>query len=92
MLVDIEKLGRKYKVLVPDDAAEELWQYGVVIGPPDLSRLGLPPSIEVRLHQELYVRGLITKVDVQRRGSELVAALQAALKVDAQLIATLYEE
>lgn len=90
MIVDIEKLGKKYKVIVPDDADPELWQYGVVVGPPDLGVLDLPPSIEVRLHNELYVRGLITKVDIMRRGVELVAALQAVLKVDAQRIAELY--
>lgn len=90
MIVDIEKLGKKYKVIVPDDADPELWQYGVVVGPPDLSSLDLSPSMEVRLHNELYVRGLITKVDIMRRGVELVAALQAVLKVDAQRIAELY--
>lgn len=91
MLVDIEKLGRKYRVIVPDNADPSMWQYGIVVGPPDLASLGLPPSIEVRLHQELFVRGLITRADVRLRGSELVAALQTALKVDAQVLAGLYE-
>lgn len=92
MLVDIEKLGKKYKVIVPDDSPSEMWVYGIPVGPPDLSSLGLPPSIEVRLHNELYNRGLIQKIDVQRRMPELVAACMAAFKVDAQILAELYEE
>lgn len=90
--VDIDKLGKKYRVQVPDDALEESWQYGVVIGPPDLSSLDLPPSIEVRLHNELYIRGLITKQDIVRRMPDVTAALQYALAIDAQRIAELYEE
>lgn len=92
MLVDITKLGKKYRVQVPDDAEPEMWQYGVVIGPPDLSSLDLPPCIEVRLHNELHVRGLIEKKDIVRRMPDVVAALQYALAVDAQRVAELYEE
>lgn len=90
--VDIEKLGKKYRVQVPDEAAEELWQYGIVLGPPDLSSLGLPPSIEVRLHNELHVRGLITREDLARRSpADIVAAIQSALKLDAQGVIALYQ-
>lgn len=90
--VDIDKLGKKYKVQVPDDAPEETWQYGIVLGPPDLSSLDLPPCIELRLHNELHLRGLIEKKDIVRRMPDVVAALQYALAVDAQRIAELYEE
>lgn len=91
LTVDIEKLGKKYRVQVPDEAAEELWQYGIVLGPPDLSSLGLPPSIEVRLHNELHVRGLIQKKDLDRRTPDVVAAIQAALKLDALCVIALYD-
>lgn len=90
VIVEITKLDKKYKVVVPDDAPAELWQYGVVLGPPDLSALGLPYETEVRLHSELFVRGLIQMVDVQRHSGEVVSALQAALRVDAQRITELY--
>lgn len=90
-VVDAKKQGRWYKVVVPDDAPEELYAYGIIVGPPDLSSLGLPPSIEMRLHNELFVRGLISKRDVRSRMPDIISALQAALKVDAQLIAGLYE-
>lgn len=89
---EIQKDGLWYKVLVPDTADEAMWQYGIELGPPDLSTLGLPPSIEQRLHNELFVRGLISKKDLRGRRPELAAALMAALHVDAQLIASLYED
>lgn len=92
LVVDIERFGKKYRVQVPDDAPQETWQYGIVLGPPDLSSLGLPPSIELRLHNELHIRGLISKQDLVRRMPDVTAALCTALTVDAQRIAELYEE
>lgn len=92
MIVQIEKLGRKYKVIVPDDADKSTWQYGVVLGPPDLSALDLPPSIAIRLHNELFARGLITKKDASRRITDITGALMAALKTDAQTIHAIYEQ
>lgn len=91
IIVDVEKVGKKYKVLVPNDAPPENWQYGIIVGPPDLTGLGLPPSIEVRLHNELCVRGLITKQDIHNRLGELTLAIQYALGLDAQKLAELYE-
>lgn len=92
MIVDIEKGGKKYKAIVPDDAPQSTWQYGIIQGPPDISGLGLPPSIEVRLHNELFVRGLITKKDLQRSTQDVQGALMAALSVDMQRIVLAYEE
>lgn len=89
-VVDIQKQGRWYKAIVPDDAPESKWQYGIVVGPPALEQLGLPPEIETRLHNELYVRGLIVLDDVLRRLPDVEAALRAALKVDAQAIQACY--
>lgn len=90
--VDIEKQGRYYRVEVPEDAPANTWQYGIIIGPPDLSGLGLPSKVEVRLHNELFNRGLITKIDLRKRLVEVEAALRSALRVDVQTIAALYEE
>jgi len=92
MLVDIERDGRKYKAVVPEGSDKETWQYGISVGPPDLSELGLPLETEVRLNNELFVRGLITLADVKRNMSSVQGALQAALRVDAQTIVQLYEE
>lgn len=90
MIVVIERNSRKYKVQVPDDSPEYTWQYGIVIGPPDLSGLGLPPAVTTRLHNELFNRGLITKNDVRKKANEVQGALQAALNVDVSSITELY--
>lgn len=90
MLVDVERGGRKYRVQVPDNAPKHLWNAGVVIGPPDLSGLGLPQEIEKRLHNELHARGLITSKDVKKRMHDVHGALQSALHVDAARIVELY--
>lgn len=92
MIVTIEKAKKKYKVIVPDGSLESTWQYGVVIGPPDLAEMHLPASLEVRLHNELFARGLITKKDASKRIQDITGALMAALKTDAQTIQALYEE
>lgn len=91
MIVDTVRDGYKYKVQVPDDAPEFMWYAGVLVGPPDLASLGLPPMVELRLHNELYVRGLITLKDVtSRRINELQAALTAAYKVDVNKLMEAY--
>jgi len=79
-------------MLVPDDAPESTWEFGIPIGPPDLGDLGLPSSIEVRLNNELFNRGLITSRDVRKNGDSVFGALQAVLKVDTGRIVQLYLE
>lgn len=92
MLVDTEIEGKKYRVIVPEGAPQDTWAYGVIVGPPDLGSLGLPIEVERRLHNELHARGLITAVNVRKNMQLLQGALQAALRVDAQLILQAYEE
>ena len=92
MLVDTIIDGRKYRVIVPDEAPPENWPYGVIVGPTDLSVLGLPLEIERRLHNELFSRGLITLRDIRRNMQNVQGALMAALHVDVQLILQAYEE
>lgn len=89
----ISERGRKYLVRLPDDVGDEHVKRGVFIGPPDIvDFLGLPDVIATRLHNELYNRKLYTRRDVERRASELTAALQSALKVDVQRLHTAYHE
>lgn len=90
MIVSIEREGRKYKVQVPDGAPEHTWQYGIVIGPPDMTSLGLPASTTTRLHNELFNRGLISQRDVRKKSNEVFGALQAAFSVDTSRIIELY--
>lgn len=81
--------GRKWTVLVPAGHPEEA-ERGMVIGPPDLSALGLPEPVAVRLHNELHARGLLTLGDLRGREREIGAALQAALHVDTAAIVSAY--
>lgn len=90
MIVEIEEGGKKYRVVVPDNAKVDTYKYGIRVGPPDFS--WLPPHIDVRLHNELYNRGLITVADVMSRPQEVQAALQAAVRVDVQTVIQTFKE
>jgi len=91
IITDTSANGRRSALSVPDDAPQATWPGGVLVGPPDLSGLGLPEEVTTRLHNELFHRGLLRRADVRFRRADVVAALQAALKVDAQLIIDIYE-
>lgn len=80
--------GRDYFIQVPD--GETNFDRGLIIGPPDLDALKLPKDVTDRLHRELFVRGLITKKDIQRRRSEVFAALQSAFGVTTEKLMELY--
>lgn len=84
--------GRRHRVLVPDDCPEDMYPAGIPVGPPDLAPLGLPPEIEVRLHNQLHSRGIFTPRDALRRPADLQGALQGALKLDIQALQRLYVE
>lgn len=90
MIVEIEEGGKKYKAVVPDNADRDTYKYGVIVGPPDFS--WLPPHIDVRLHNELYNRGLITVADVMSRPQEVEAAIRSAVRVDVQTVIQSYRE
>lgn len=89
--VYLDDTGRQWAVLVPpgreDDAA-----LGVVIGPPDVRDVlpDLPEGLAVRLHNELFVRGLLTERDLRGRAAELGAALQSSLRVDVVALLNAY--
>lgn len=82
--------GRQWRTLIPTDAPESEAELGVPDGPPSLAALQLPIEIEVRLHNELYARRIFYYRDARRRPAEVMAALQAALKLDAHHIIDLY--
>lgn len=82
--------GLSWVVLVPK-GAEDAPERGIVVGPPDLSPLGLPDDVRWRLHQQLFQRGLIEAKDLRGRTRDLVAALQAAYKVDVARLSEMYQ-
>lgn len=81
-----DKEGKRYEVLIPDDAPNHDAAHGVVVGPPSLASLNLPKAVETTLHNQLHSRGILTASDAMRNRQELVNALMATLKVDAELI------
>ncbi len=91
-LVEVEHIdedGLRWRVLVPKSDREHT-ERGIVIGPPDLTSLGLPDDIHKVLHNALYNRGIIRARDVRRRMPDVFAALQSAYRVDATMIANAY--
>lgn len=87
-----DRQGRKTLVEIPNDAPAENAAYGVRVGPPCLKDLNLPRDIEIRLHNQLYDRGLLGAKDVKGKTQEVFAALQAAFRVDTVTILNLYSE
>lgn len=83
--------GRWWAVSIPEDMIDQP-QLGLIIGPPDLSSLtNLPPDTAVRLHNELWSRGLLTRADLKRGGAgSIKAALQAAFRADFAAVTSLY--
>lgn len=84
--------GKEYVVLVPQDATEAQYERGLIVGPPDLSSLGLPSELELRLHNELLNRGLITAKDARRHSDAVMGAWQAALKVSVTDLLNLFSK
>lgn len=80
--------GRLFKVIVPDDATTEKYQYGIVVGPPLelVDDLGLPEPIATRFHNALYIRGLYDYLSVVKRKQDLFGAWQSALNIDTETI------
>ena len=84
-----DESGRWWKVRVPEGATTPV-SMGIPVGPPDISELNLPDDVGVRLHNQLFNRGLFTRDDLRGRGREVQAALQAAYRVDAVAVTALY--
>lgn len=82
--------GRKWRRQVPQDAEEWEAVRGIPAGPPDVRELDLPYAIGIRLHNELFNRGLWDMHELRRRRPELDAALRAALRLDTQRLEQLY--
>lgn len=82
--------GRKFLRGLPEGVPDTQAVIGVPIGPPSLLDLGLPLDVEVRLHNQLYARGLFTEDDVRQRIGEVQSALMVAYRTDVQRILLIY--
>ncbi len=88
----VDRLGRKTAVWLPNDAPESDAYLGIPIGPPALDGLHLPKEIEIRLHNELFARGIFSLRDVNAERQNVVGALMSALKIDVEHIADIYRQ
>lgn len=86
----VDEEGRIWRTLIPQSVSDSEAQRGVPIGPPSLEDLELPLTLEVRLHNQLHARRLFTIKDVKARRRDVVGALLAVFKIDAQRIVGLY--
>lgn len=85
--------GRRRRVLLPETLTDEEAEMGIPNGPPLLTALQLPADIEVKLHNELFNRGLFTLRDIRKAGRPAIqAALMAALSLDVERVLALYQE
>ena len=85
-----DRAGRQWATMLPDGKPDSDASTGIPLGPPSLEALKLPKEIEVRLHNQLCGRRLFTFKDMKTRRTEILGALQAALRVDIVAIAALY--
>lgn len=85
----IDAEGRKKVVLLPEDSKEDP-SIGIPIGPPSLTDLGLPLETEVRLSNELYHRNILTPQDALKHRDEILRAIQATLRIDAEVLLGVY--
>lgn len=84
--------GKKFMSVLPDDVDDREAARGLLEGPPELRALGLPTAVEARLHNELFARGILTARDARRSRQDVIGALMAALRVDAEAIITAYSQ
>ena len=82
--------GRKFEVLLPVDSDNSQARHGLRLGPPDLSPLGLPLDVEVRLNNELHRRGIITLLDANTQLVRIQEAVNQTLRMSAGKIRDLY--
>lgn len=81
-----DETGRRWAVMLPQDASDDDADIGIPVGPPPMDNLNLPEPVAVALHNELHDRGMLTLKDASRNRHELHAALMAAYKVDAESV------
>src|SRR5881392_3875623 len=80
--------ARKKVVLIPEESNQA--EMGIPVGPPDLSELGLPLELEVRLNNELAARDILTPIEALKGRAEISSAIQSALRVDVDRIIQAY--
>jgi hypothetical protein len=88
----IDHKGRKYLRLVDNDESEEMFQYGINVGPPEdiTDGLGMTDELATELHNQLYQRGLWSIKEINQNPKFVFAALQATFRINQQMIVNAY--
>ena len=85
--------GRNYRSLLPDEVPEAQAELGILLGPPDIvDAVGMPEPLATRLHNLLHRRGLYNIRAARKNPQALLGALQAALKVDMNILMQAFQE
>lgn len=90
-MLDVEykdSQGRLFKVSVPNETIDP--KFGIIIGPPLLDELELPTAIMIKLHNELYARGILTAEDARVRIDEVNNSVRAALRLTTEKVVEAY--
>lgn len=85
--------GRNYRSYLPDNVPDSQAEIGILIGPPDIvDEVGIPEPLATRLHNLLHRRGLYNIRAARKNPNALQGALQAALKVDMNILMQAFQE
>lgn len=82
--------GKSWWVALPEGIPDNDASMGLPLGPPDLSSLGLPKEMEIKLHNQLFSRRIFTYKEARARRTDIFAALQSAFAFDTEKIVQLY--
>lgn len=88
----MDEEGRKWRTLIPEGMPETEQQarMGIPAGPVSTDTLGWPPELQVRLHNQLFDRGIWGPREAVSRPQDVQGAIIAALKTDVQRVLSLY--
>lgn len=87
----VDDQGRRWARGLPEGVPDSKAKTGVPLGPPSFASLGLPLDVEIRLHNQLYERGILSETDARRHLPDIHSALMFALRVDAHRVLSIYQ-
>lgn len=84
----VDSKKRKFRVTLPDGEINP--EHGLFIGPPFLDDLDLPEDVQIKLHNELFERGIITLQDAIKNRTAVEQAIRVALRLSVEKILGVY--
>ncbi len=85
-----DEQGRQFATWLPESADDGDAEIGIPLGPPSLEALHLPEELEIRLHNQLFARGIFTHAQAKANKLNVQGAMQAVLKLDVLHIIEIY--